>query len=229
MDDASIRGTICFDNKALYERSSSTHKSIDVKNLNALDKQKVLMPLYFLIGNGFAESGDDPEGIFIRKLIYLSNSSIARDMVKAAIRDKDNDDALHRLGVTMHVYVDTWAYQGFAGVMDIAEAGTFDVFKDGFINLINQSILELGHGQTFVFPDTPFLSWKYVSGHNEKISRTNLNDFCQAVDALCKGIKKYRLKNPDAEVTGIGKNDIVRIRWLFEENKFEAGEDRHEE
>lgn len=238
VDDATSRGTICFDNKALYERNSSAHKSIDIKNLDALDNQKVWMPFHFLPGNGGARSGDDPEGTFIRKLVCLPASPIAKDMVKAVIldQDKDNRYALHRLGITMHVYADTWAHQGFAGVLhdinkvvEIAETGDTDIFQDSLINLINRSIPELGHGQAFVFPDMPFLSWEYVNGRDEKISRNNTDEFCEAADALCQAMKRYRLKNPDAEVTGIGENDMKLIRKLFSELTMEDGEERHEE
>lgn len=236
VDDATSSGIICFDNKALYERNSSAHKSIDLKNFDALDNQKVWMPFHFLPGNGGAGRGDDPEGTFIRKLICLPDSPVAKDMIKAAILSQDKDYALHRLGITMHVYADTWAHQGFAGVLhdvnkvvDISETGNSDVFQDGLINLINTSIPVLGHGQAYIFPDMPFLSWDYINGYNDKITRDNTHEFCNAADALCKAMKRYRLKNPDAEVSGIGEKDMDQIRKLFTELTLEEGEERHEE
>ncbi|MEN6331297.1 MAG: DUF6765 family protein [Smithella sp.] len=240
VDDATSQGIICFDNKALYERNSSAHKSIDPKNLDALDNQKVWMPFHFLPGNGSPDPGESSEGKFIHKLICFPDSPVAKDMIKAAILDQDKDRnnkyALHRLGITMHVYADTWAHQGFAGVkhdvnkvVKISESGHSNVFKDVLINLINKSIPELGHGQAYVFPDMPFLSWEYVNGHKKTIPRNNTDEFCKAADALCKAMKRYRLKSPDAEVTGIGENDMNQIRKLFTELKTEDGEDRHQE
>jgi hypothetical protein len=177
-------------------------------------------------------------GTFIHKLICLPDSQVAKDMVKAAILDQEKDDlyALHRLGITMHVYADTWAHQGFAGVkhdinnvVDISETGISDAFQDGLVNFINKSIPELGHGQAYVFPDMPFLSWEYVNGHGKKVARNNTDIFCEAADALCKAMKRYRLKNPDDTVTGIGEGDMNKIRELFAELKIEEGEDRHQE
>ena len=38
-------------------------------------------------------------------------------MVRKAIIEQDKPYALHQLGVVMHIFADTWAHQGFAGVM----------------------------------------------------------------------------------------------------------------
>jgi hypothetical protein len=236
VDDATCDGIICFNNKALYQRNSSAHKAIDPKNLDVLDNQKVWMPFHFLPGNGGADAGDDPEGKFIHKLICLPDSPVAKDMVRAAILDQDKPYRLHRLGITMHVYADTWAHQEFAGVKhqvnkveDIKEIGSSDAFEDNLVNLINHMIPELGHGRAFVFPDLPFLSWEYVNGDGKKIARNNTDIFCEAADALCKAMKRYRLKDPDATVTGIEDGDMKQIRKLFMEKKTKEGEDRHQE
>lgn len=34
VDDATSSGAICFDNKAMYSRISSAHKSLDLDNMN---------------------------------------------------------------------------------------------------------------------------------------------------------------------------------------------------
>jgi len=236
VDDATCEGIIYFDNKALYQRTSSAHKAIDPKNLDALDNQKVWLPFHFLPGNGGEDPGDDPAGRFIHKLICLPDSPVAKDMVRAAILDQDKPYNLHRLGITMHVYADTWAHQEFAGVKhkvnivkNLKEIGSSDVFADNLVNLVNGMIPELGHGRAYVFPDMPFLSWEYVNGHGKKVSRNNTDIFCEAADSLCKAMKRYRLKDPDASVTGIKEDDMQQIRKLFVDNKIEKGEDRHQE
>ncbi|MEN6375408.1 MAG: DUF6765 family protein [Smithella sp.] len=236
VDDATTQGIVFFDNKALYERISSAHKSVDLKNLYAPENQKVWMPFHFLPGNGSPDIGYVSKSTFIHKLICLPDSQVAKDMVKAAILDQDKPYALHRLGITMHVYADTWAHQGFAGVMhnvnkvnDISETGDSNVFKDVLVNIISKSTPELGHGQANVFPDMPFLSWEYVNGQGKKIVRNNTDIFCEAADCLCKTMKRYRLNNPDAAVTGIGESDMTQIRKLFTDLKDKSGEYRHKE
>jgi len=64
--------------------------------------------------------GQAPNGGEIEKLICRPDSHIARDMLRRAILDRDHPRALHRLGIAMHVYADTFAHQGFVGAMSVA-------------------------------------------------------------------------------------------------------------
>lgn len=240
VDDATCDGAIKFDNRAIYKRISSSHKTIDFENLDPVEDLLVWMPFHFLPGNGGANPGDDPEGSFIHKLVTSPDSPVAQEMVRAAILDQNKPYSLHRLGITMHVYADTWAHQGFAGVLneindveDFDETDNSGVFEGGLNDFI-ASVLDdvvppLGHGRANVFPDMPFLLWKYKNGHGIEITRNNTQIFCEAADALCKAMKRYRLKDPDATVTGIEDGDMKQIRTLFTDNKAEDGEDRHRE
>lgn len=248
VDDATQHGIVCFDNKALYERTSSAHKAIDPDNLNFLDNRKIWMPFHFLPGNGGADPGDDPEGTFIHKLITQPGSPIAQEMVRAAILDHEKPYSLHRLGITMHVYADTWAHQGFTGVLheinevsDAEEIGNTEAFENGLQDIIEnifektfkvfgKKIPPLGHGQASIFPDMPFLSWKYENGHGKLIERNNTDIFCEAADALCRAMQEYRRHTtPTVQVNGIGKEDMEKIRMLFGELKSSDGNERHRE
>jgi len=240
VDDATCDGAIKFDNKAIYKRISSSHKSVDFENLDPVEDLLVWMPFHFLPGNGGASPGDNPEGSFIHKLVTSPDSPVAQEMVRAAILDQSKPYSLHRLGITMHVYADTWAHQGFAGVLneinDVKDfdetdnSGVFEGGLNGFISSVLDDVVPpLGHGRANVFPDMPFLSWKYKNGHGIEITRNNTDIFCEAADALCKAMKRYRLKDPDAAVTGIEDGDMKQIRKLFTGNKNEDGEVRHGE
>src|SRR5690242_10298730 len=116
VDDATNSGEIAFDNGARYSRISSAHKTLDYRNFKALENARVWVPFHFLPGNGGAPAGTDPDGTFIRKLVCRPNSPVALDMLARAMSAHTEPSALHRLGITMHVYADTWAHQGFAGV-----------------------------------------------------------------------------------------------------------------
>ena len=66
------------------------------------------------------------------------------EAVGQAILERDRPYGLHRLGVTMHVYADTWAHQGFAGILDkinevedIEETSASGVFSSGLKRFIN--------------------------------------------------------------------------------------------
>lgn len=238
VDDATCNGAVRFDNRAIYQRICSAHKTIDLHNLDAVEDLLVWMPFHFLPGNGGADPGDDPEGSFIHKLITRPDSPIARDMVRAAILDQDKPYALHRLGITMHVYADTWAHQGFAGVIhkaneisDFTEtdgSGLFDGGLQEFVaDLIEDIVPPLGHGQASIFPDMPFLAWEYTNGDGNPIKRNNTEIFCSAANALCMAMQRYRLGDPDAPVAGMAAADLAQMRQLFSSCTKTDGDVRH--
>jgi hypothetical protein len=239
VDDATCAGAVQFDNKAIYKRISSSHKTIDFKNFDPLEDLLVWMPFHFLPGNGGVDPGDNPDGTFIHKLVALPDSPVAQEMVRTAIIDHDKPYSLHRLGITMHVYADTWAHQGFAGVLheinevdDFDEIGNSAVFEwglKGFINrVLEKAVPPLGHGKANVFPDMPFLSWRYRDGHGKVIERDNTDIFCKAADALCRAMQEYRRHTtPTVQVSGIGDEDMKKIRALFLDQRYEDGRRRH--
>lgn len=238
VDDATISGPVYFDNKAVFGRTSSAHKTIDLRNTIALENQLIWMPFHFLPGNDGLPAGQDPLGTFIKKIVCKPNSFIAQHMVRTVILEQDKRYSLHRLGVTMHVYADTWAHKGFAGVIheineveDAKEIGDTDVFGklDEFLwEKVEDAIPPLGHGRANIFPDMPFLSWEYRNGRGELITRNNTVDFCEATDKMCRVMKQYRAKNPDAVVTGIEQQDMSRIKMLFASLQEEDGGKRYE-
>lgn len=237
VDDCTSSGTIMFDNMALYSRISSSYKAIDVAhNLNPLKDLLVWMPFHFLPGNGGQGAGRNPSGTFIQKLVTIPDSPVAEAMIQAAIEDKAKPYSLHRLGITMHVYADTWAHEGFAGVIhpinevdDCEETGDSGVFSSGLKNILGKVVEHaappLGHGKANVFPDVPFLSWRYVNGRGESKVHNNTERFTQAADSLCKAMQRYLGK----EETGMGNRDLETVQGLFTELKYSDGEDRHAE
>ncbi len=232
VDDATSTDPIRFNNKFLYAPISSAHKMIDPRNMKDFTNHQVWIPFHFLPGN----EGSKP----VERLICKPNSPIAKEMVRQAIMVHDKPNTLHRLGVTMHVYADTWAHQGFAGLLDdvnevenAEEKGKSDVFDD-FIgkwwrDVLDNAIPPLGHGRATIFPDMPFLKWEYKNYKGKKITRDNTTDFPKAANELCKAMQRYLLKDPDAKVDGIGAGDMKEIKNLFNNVLEEKGEKRHEE
>ncbi len=139
----------------MYNRISSAHKMLDYRNSDELSNHLVWIPFHFLPGNGGEPSGSNPDGRFINKLVCRPDSHIARDMLAACVKDKDKPYALHRLGITMHVYADTWAHQGFAGVnheineVEGIKSNNKSLDKKFFNKIINfflSQTFPLGHG-----------------------------------------------------------------------------------
>jgi hypothetical protein len=238
VDDATSYGPIFFDNKALYQRVSSAHKMLDIRNTKALNNHQVWIPFHFLPGNGGKGMGKNPDGTFINKLVCKPNSPIAQQMIKNAILEKDKSYGLHRFGVVMHIYADTWAHQGFAGVLnqinevenakETSNSGLFDGgLKKFLFDILDDIIPPLGHGRANVLPDMPFLKWQYKDGHGQLINRDNTGQFCNACKAMFKAMKRYQTGDPTATVTDIPIADMKKLRSLFKNIKKKDGEERH--
>ncbi|MBA3008123.1 MAG: hypothetical protein KJ900_04025 [Proteobacteria bacterium] len=239
VDDATCSGIIRFNNiEALYSRISSAHEMLDLRNADELANHLVWIPFHFLPGNDGLGEGQNPIGTFIDKLVCKPDSPIARQMVRQAIVDQDRPYGLHRLGIAMHVYADTWAHQSFAGILhkinevnNVKETSNSGVFSSGlgsFLSgILDDTIPPLGHGRATVFPDMPFLSWSYKNGRKETIARNNTDQFCQAAEQLCRAMKRYIAMDPYADVSGIKEEDMNKIQDLFVKLKEENGDKRH--
>ncbi len=239
VDDATSSGTILFDNRAAYNRISSAHKMLDARNAEELANHYVWMSFHFLPGNGGLFSNQNPNGSFIEKIICTPNSQVAQEMVRDAILSKDCAYGLHRLGVTMHVYADTWAHQGFAGVMhdvneveDAEETDASGVFSKGLAgilrDILDDAIPPLGHGRAQTFPDMPFLKWKYQNGRGETITRDNTADFLEAAEQMCVAMRRYIKGNPNAKVKGLSADTRQQIATMFATTTLDDGDERHQ-
>lgn len=248
VDDATNDGTILFNNGAMYKRIASAHKMMDYRNIKALANHQVWMPFHFLPGNGGKKAGKDPSARFIDKIVCKPNSFVAKDMLKACIEDRHKIYGLHRLGVTMHVYADTWAHQGFAGVNhkinqvtklddeDEPDLSFFGKIKNYFGDEFDEKAGEfiggafpLGHGAALSYPDLPFLNWSYQNGHGEKVVRKNTQGFVAAADHLCQAMQKYRQGDFAYVAPGLPAKDKKLIRKMFKELTDTDGEVRHKQ
>jgi hypothetical protein len=249
VDDATSSGLIKFDNDALFQRISSAHKKLDYRNFEELANHRVWIPFHFLPGNQGSPASQAPTQDFTQRLICYPDSYVARDMVADCIRRQNRPYALHRLGVVMHVYVDTWAHQGFAGInhpinraSDLIDAeGNPDLvhrerikkfFAENIINRITGMLIgdvfPLGHGSVLSYPDKPFLKWGYTNGLNEKVVRDNPTDFLQAAEQMCRWFQRFLAHDPQAVVPGLPLADRDLIAETLANTTEWKGEIRHQ-
>lgn len=239
VDDATNSGVIHFKNGAMYNRISSAHKMLDYRNSDALANHRVWIPFHFLPGNGGKQAGENPNGTFIRKLVCKPNSHVAKDMLRACANDMDKPYALHRLGITMHVYADTWAHQGFTGVnheinevsgMKSDDPALDQSFFSKIANYFLSAAFPLGHGAALSHPDRPYLEWEYTNGLGEHVSRHNPDIYMDAVNNMCQAMqcfyKKDKTMNLDA-MAGLPEHDFKKIRSLILSIQADSGEERH--
>ena len=231
VDDATTPGILEFEGGETYDRFASAHRLFDYKNALNMENRVVWAPFHFLPGG--------QGGSLEEKSICRPDSEIAKAMVRRSIEGNQANNSLHRLGVTLHVYVDTWAHQGFSGTVSkyntVKTLAGDDHDHDTWINKLKGFLVEagenvealtldaisgLGHGAALHFPDMPWAKWKYTNGHDHKIERNNLPDFVQAADMACKAIQGFLNSNSQYETEpGLGKEAKQAIENLLSSNR----------
>jgi hypothetical protein len=239
VDDATNSGIIKFKNGAMYSRISSAHRMLDYRNSEELANHQVWAPFHFLPGNAGLPAGQNPSGNFIHKLICKPDSYVARDMIRLSVADQNKPYALHRLGITMHVYADTFAHQGFTGnnhvINEVTELSSSDSELDEswFSKMSNwfvSNAFPLGHGAALSHPDRPYITWKYINGHGDEVSRDNRSTFLHATDMMCRAMRCFLENDLNVDlnnVDGIPSEDLEVIKGLIETITDKDGEERH--
>lgn len=208
IDDSTVDGVIRFRDGQSFDRFATAHKMLDYRNLVDADDRQVWAAFHFLPA-GEGATFDD-------KCVCRPDSLVARQMVRRALQRADASNALHRLGVALHVYVDTWAHQGFSGIisdrnvihhldviheLDGAEfpvgtwreklAAAFGKGVDTSVSELVDLLSKVGHGAALHFPDQPWAKWSYVNALGEHIKRDNLPGFVEAADNASRVIRAF--------------------------------------
>lgn len=134
VDDAVHDGRLEFTNHASYNFISSAHKMLDYRNFESLSNHYVWIPFHFLPGNQVDDKYSQQLPDFVQKLICRPNSEVAQKMLLEVNEKREEAYALQLLGISMHVYADTWAHQGFCGISHLINTVN-DIFdSDGKID-----------------------------------------------------------------------------------------------
>lgn len=216
---------------------ASAHKTLDYRNFSDLANHFVWIPFHFLPGNDGEVTSENHIATFCDKIVCTPNSIIAQEMISDCIMHQEKSYALYRLGITMHVLADTYAHQGFAGIIheqnNVSDVTIWNDTRQSFVgyqkklknffeNLFNditgtfiENVIPLGHGAVLTCPDRPYLKWSYTDAKGKHMTRTNSDIFVAAADEMCKVMQRYKLKNASADVTGLP--DTVRrdLHTLF--------------
>ncbi len=202
IDDATTPGLLRFAGGEIFERFATAHAMFDYSNTEDDQNRLVWTPFHFLPageGNTLKEQA-----------ICRPDSAIARDVVRGALQRKAADNELHRLGVTLHSYVDTWAHQGFSGIDsefnrvyrleadDCTHEDWFALLKyatrhlvDNFESDVLTRALPVGHGAALHYPDLPWAKWRYLDGKDAIVERDNCAEFICAADMACRVVQAF--------------------------------------
>ena len=254
VDDANNNGRIKFKNKASYNRTSSAHENLDiVNNFDNVENRNTWLAFHFLPGNAGYQIGEENNSEFEDLLVCTPNSFVACDMVKKAIKTSGKDNAIHRLGIALHTYADTWAHHGFIGmksekneVKNIKRKtinGDFELINE--IEEIGSSVIDkclpLGHGAVLCNPDLPFLEewgFEYLDNRGEQ-TFNNTERFVEAADTIMKVMQLFidynkkqisldeNLMDILSEYEGLSGNKKELIKAIFTSVQDEKCEDRH--
>lgn len=225
VDDSSTSGFLRFDNGMRFNRQATAHPMLDKNNLDNDENSLSWLPFHFLPGNEGLPA-DAPVQEYGRKLICRPDSLIARDMMADVRRVKDRPHALHRLGIASHVFVDTFAHQGFVGQLHTLNAAS-DLQDHSGKEITVAPVPYIGHGQVGTCPDRPFLTWSYLNSDHVRIKRSNLELFMEAADRLSQEFKRYISGVPEDTVDGLAESSKKLIQDLLANTALEDGEKRH--
>ncbi len=183
VDDNAEKESVNFRDGGEMNAEATAHHTLQIKNLDREDQRQIWVPFHFLPGN----EGES----FTEKLICQKNSPIAEDMVRFNLSHLRESYALPLIGITAHVYADTFSHYGFSGISSRKNKIINDSFKfeeidpdmEGYIrkkealfkeNYPNENIMvnikswfaekmsgALGHAAAVTFPDRPFLQWSF--------------------------------------------------------------------
>jgi len=187
VDDAQNRGVILFDNGETFDHIASSHSVTDVEhNLSNVEDYQVWVPFHFLPGNNGQPAGQDEVTPIAQRLLCQPDSPVAADMCRAALDTRGQQNSLHRLGITTHVYADTFAHQRFCGFRDRLNKAQ-DETREGLLEKVEAvaaEVASLGHGDVSVHPDQPFRAWKYRDSNGFEVDRSNPDIFIEACDRI---------------------------------------------
>ncbi len=109
VDDNAARIHIEFqDGGRIDAQATAHHVSNVISNRDPEDQRQVWVPFHFLPGN----EGDS----FSERLLCRENSRIAQDMVQHHLGYANQEVGIYLMGITAHVYADTFSHFGFSGV-----------------------------------------------------------------------------------------------------------------
>jgi len=214
----------------------TSHKPLDViHNADAEEQWKVWVAFHFLPGNQMHDHHRDSPYSLVERLICRpgrDDNRFAQNILDHALSHADKPFFQHIVGVTAHVFADTFSHHGFIGLshhwnkvdddidlLDIDDAlkgyleSKFDVFKTRLIGTACETI-PVGHGAVGTYPDRPYLKWTYTYQNKrdgmgdqvkERQTRDNPADFLEASQRLFEFFKKAAQAVP-AIANGPGKN-----------------------
>lgn len=154
---------------------------------------------------------------FTKKLRCMEESPVIMKLLHEVLLEDD----LVKLGIVLHAYADTFAHQGFSGLLSkvndiknykakayigLLNRATHKIkqfTKDNYDGLFDYILPAYGHGQALDFPDLPYLVWSYdyeysdeFNGNLKRVEIDNRERYKRAFRKIQAHLEKYLLHHP---------------------------------
>jgi hypothetical protein len=242
VDDAKNQGVIRFKDGHHFDHIASAHTVVpsSVKevgefqeNLNNTLNTEAWVPFHFLPGNLGKPVGEGLESEMVRRMACTTDSPVAMKMWQACHANRFKPNGLHRLGITIHVYADTWAHREFVGLDHAFNRVRGLIHDEDGLHVVGEDILSrlagafpIGHGMVLTLPDQPSITWGYFDRDGNPIRRNNTEMFLEASERIFANLHFY---HGDGWSEGIAANDKEILQNAFTKFNSEDEEARHED
>ena len=197
-DDANKGQVLEFRNGGRFEQVLTAHKFLAPGSLSTATQYDIYLTYHFIPGNIGSR--------FQEKLVCRRDSAIAQRMVAEPSRLQGKAYQLHRFGIALHTYADTWLHSDFSGVVtELNDLKNIQVMTErGWekpAHLARQVLSHVighpGHWEADPYPDEPFREWRFVQKHSQaEIHRKNWELCRDAAKAGYQVISAFLEYNP---------------------------------
>lgn len=199
VDDATYGHALKFKNGGVFRQTRTAHRKLSRRLIDVSDAFEVWLPFHFLPQG----EGDNIGEALITAPVAKSTELLKRDLIDSAGKPY----GLHRLGIGLHVYADTFSHQDFKGYYDSHNDISLisGMEKRSFVGLVRNWLVNrlsflppIGHGQALKNPDIPYAKWSYQRHGEGIISVRNLEDrYIPAMKEIYRFLRDYIEKNSE--------------------------------
>ena len=108
VDDNAEKDSIVFRDGGRLDAEATAHHTLDQKNIDLEDQRKIWVPFHFLPGNH--------GNTYTERMMCGKDSETVRELANYNLSLADRPYALPLMGITAHIYADTFSHYGFSGI-----------------------------------------------------------------------------------------------------------------
>jgi hypothetical protein len=200
-DDAKYDHALEFTNGGRFQQVLTAHRFFDPDAMSKETCYRIWVPFHFLPGNVGAD--------FYERMLSRSGSTVVQRLVDDLVSSNSKPYLLHRLGILLHVYADTWSHQNFLGleeddfndVRNLDVEGETETSLKSLFEKLKEEFLEytapkLGHAQAGTIPDEPYRQWKYENFRGRRFDISNVERALDAAQSCYRVLTRFLSQFP---------------------------------